>query len=178
MLTLHLHAEDPFISEAFEEILPQTGVCLTKNEDECDGILSSSHASSINLPVLNILNLPRPLRLVELISLLENLPYSQSLSFSHFSLDLREKILKNLKTQKKHRLTGKECQCLHFLYQHKGQEISKDRLLKEIWGYHPTTTTHTLETHIYRLRQKLEENSAMPQILRNCAIGYVLAGTL
>lgn len=175
MLILHLQIDDPFFSAAFEEILPQTGVFLTKNENECDGILSSSTSSAPDLPVLNIVSLPKSIRLIDFMSLLENLPYSRSLTFSHFSLDLREKILKNLKTQETHRLTGKECQCLRFLHQHKGQEISKERLLKEIWGYHPDTTTHTLETHIYRLRQKLEENPAIPQLLRNCTVGYVLS---
>ncbi len=175
MLALHLQIEDPFFSEALEEILPQLGVFVTNNENECDGILSSSKQSSTDLPALNILSLPRPIRLLDFISHLENLPYSQSLTFSHFSLNLREKILKNLKTQEMYRLTGKECQCLRFLHQHKEQEISKDRLLKEIWGYHPDTTTHTLETHVYRLRQKLEENPASPQILRNCTLGYVFS---
>jgi DNA-binding response OmpR family regulator len=105
---------------------------------------------------------------------LENLPYQQEITFSHFSLDLREKNLKNLKTQKTQRLTEKEVQLLRFFHQNKGQDMAKDKLLKEIWGYHPDVETHTLETHIYRLRQKIEEDPNAPDILLNGKEGYLI----
>ena len=87
---------------------------------------------------------------------------------------MREKILKNLKTQSLKRLTEKECQLLRFFHQNKGQEITKERLLKEIWDYHPEAETHTLETHIYRLRQKLEEDPNNPEVLLNGKDGYLI----
>ena len=172
ILKLHLQIKESLLLEALREILPQAGVCIKKNADECDGILHTALHSKSPLPSLNLLSLPRPLRFASLLALLENLPYSQDLAFSHFSIDLREKVLKNFKTQKEHRLTGKEYQLLRFFHQNRGQEISKDTLLKEIWEYHPRAETHTLETHIYRLRQKLEENPTLPQILLNCKDGY------
>ncbi|MBI2707054.1 MAG: winged helix-turn-helix domain-containing protein [Proteobacteria bacterium] len=175
MLNLNLQIQDLLFLEALEEILPQAGIYIKKDETECEGVLCTSLQSECTLPSLNLALLSRPLRLLDLLSLLENLPYSQDLSFSSFSLDLRERILKNVKTQKVHRLTGKECQLLRFFHQNKGQELSKDTLLKEIWEYHPDAATHTLETHIYRLRQKLEDDSACPQLLRNCKDGYVFS---
>ncbi len=175
MLNINLQIEDLLFVRIFEEILPQAGICIKKDKNECDGILCASSSLSSPLPALNFSNLPRPLRFLDLLSLLENLPYSQNLSFAHFSLDLREKILKNHHTQKVHRLTGKECQLLHFFHQNKGQKLSKDTLLTKIWDYHPEAATHTLETHIYRLRQKLEDDSAFPQILRNCKDGYIFS---
>ena len=172
MLKIQLQIEDLLLLEALEELLPQAGICINGNENESEGLLFTPPYSGGALPSLNFSNLGLPLRFLDLLSLLENLPYSQVIIISHFSLDLREKVLKNLKSQEIQRLTEKECQLLHFFHQHKGQELSKDKLLMEIWEYHPQAETHTLETHIYRLRQKLEEDPNVPQILLNCKDGY------
>ncbi len=51
-------------------------------------------------------------------------------------------------------LTDLETELLIFLYQHKGENCTKDMLLRNVWQYHSDVTTHTVETHIYRLRQK------------------------
>jgi DNA-binding response OmpR family regulator len=52
--------------------------------------------------------------------------------------------------------------------------VSRDVLLAEVWGYNATVTTHTLETHIYRLRQKIEKDPSVAQILVTEAGGYKL----
>ena len=173
VLNIHLHIADPITLEALQELFPQANLSFDVNTD-CEGILSTSPCISNTFPFINISTLPRPLRFLDLLSLIKNLPYTRVLSFFHFELNIREKVLRNLNTFQEHRLTGKECDLLRFFYQNKGQEIGKDRLLKEIWEYHPDTTTHTLETHIYRLRQKLEENPNSPTILLNCKDGYML----
>jgi DNA-binding response OmpR family regulator len=51
---------------------------------------------------------------------------------------------------------------------------SRERLLQEVWGYNSGVTTHTLETHIYRLRQKIEKDAAVSAILVTAAGGYKL----
>ena len=51
---------------------------------------------------------------------------------------------------------------------------SRETLLREVWGYNSGTTTHTLETHIYRLRQKIEKNAAAPATLVTEVGGYKL----
>jgi DNA-binding response OmpR family regulator len=52
--------------------------------------------------------------------------------------------------------------------------VSREVLLQEVWGYNSGVTTHTLETHIYRLRQKVEKDAALPAILVTEAGGYKL----
>jgi DNA-binding response OmpR family regulator len=73
------------------------------------------------------------------------------------------------------RLTEKETNILKFL-QRAGDTVSRDVLLHEVWGYNPAVTTHTLETHIYRLRQKIEKDSAYAKILITESGGYRLMG--
>jgi DNA-binding response OmpR family regulator len=74
---------------------------------------------------------------------------------------------------KRIRLTEKETNILKFL-QRAGDTVSRDVLLHEVWGYNPAVTTHTLETHIYRLRQKIEKDPAHAQILITESGGYRL----
>ena len=75
---------------------------------------------------------------------------------------------------KKVRLTEKETSILKFLYRAGDQAVGRDILLHEVWGYNAGVTTHTLETHIYRLRQKVERDAASPAILVTEAGGYKL----
>ena len=73
------------------------------------------------------------------------------------------------------RLTEKETAILLYLNRAKGGVVSRDELLREVWGYNANVTTHTLETHIYRLRQKIETNPANAQLLITDAGGYRLS---
>lgn len=72
------------------------------------------------------------------------------------------------------RLTEKETAILRFLYRAGQQVVTRDILLREVWGYNAGVTTHTLETHIYRLRQKIERDPAHAQLLVTDAGGYKL----
>ncbi len=72
------------------------------------------------------------------------------------------------------RLTEKETSILRFLYRADQQPVSRETLLQEVWGYNSGVTTHTLETHIYRLRQKIEQDAASPGILVTESRGYKL----
>jgi Response regulators consisting of a CheY-like receiver domain and a winged-helix DNA-binding domain len=71
------------------------------------------------------------------------------------------------------RLTEKETNILKYLYRI-GDTVPRETLLNEVWGYNPAVTTHTLETHIYRLRQKIEENPGEARILVTESGGYRL----
>jgi DNA-binding response OmpR family regulator len=75
--------------------------------------------------------------------------------------------------EQKIRLTEKETNILKFLYR-SGETVPRETLLHEVWGYNPAVTTHTLETHIYRLRQKIEINPGDARILITESGGYRL----
>ena len=76
---------------------------------------------------------------------------------------------------KKIRLTEKETNILKFLYRTNGSVVPRDILLHEVWGYNAGVTTHTLETHIYRLRQKIEPDPRNACLLVTESGGYRLA---
>jgi DNA-binding response OmpR family regulator len=83
---------------------------------------------------------------------------------------------KVLMTEKgtKIRLTEKETSILRYLYRAGQRVVQRDVLLQEVWGYNAAVTTHTLETHVYRLRQKIETDPANARILVTDAGGYKL----
>lgn len=84
------------------------------------------------------------------------------------------KLLVDMAGRRKIRLTEKETAILKFLYHAGDRTIARDTLLGEIWGYNASVTTHTLETHIYRLRRKMEREPARAEILVTEPGGYRL----
>jgi DNA-binding response OmpR family regulator len=90
-----------------------------------------------------------------------------------YSFRPSSKVLLNSKGQKI-RLTEKETAILRFLYRAGQTPMSRETLLQDVWGYNSGVTTHTLETHIYRLRQKIEKDAANPTILVTEVGGYKL----
>ena len=66
---------------------------------------------------------------------------------------------------KKIRLTEKEAAIIRYLYRAGQKVVTRDVLLEEVWGYNSGVTTHTLETHVYRLRQKIERDPSNAEIL-------------
>ena len=63
------------------------------------------------------------------------------------------------------KLTEREIDILIYLYKAGGKIVSKEELLQNVWEYSPETTTHTIETHIYRLRKKIESDEGTPLII-------------
>ena len=84
------------------------------------------------------------------------------------------KLLTDQSGRRKVRLTEKETAILKYLYRAGDRAIGRDTLLDEVWGYNAGVTTHTLETHVYRLRQKIERDPARAEILVTEAGGYRL----
>jgi DNA-binding response OmpR family regulator len=84
------------------------------------------------------------------------------------------KLLLQPARNRKIRLTDKETSILRFLHRAGGKPVLRQVLLNEVWGYNSAVTTHTLETHIYRLRQKTEVDPSKPQLLLTETGGYRL----
>ncbi|NQV48524.1 MAG: response regulator transcription factor [Rhodospirillaceae bacterium] len=85
------------------------------------------------------------------------------------------KLLVETETERKVRLTDKEAAILKFLYRAGDKVVGRDVLLDEVWGYNAGVTTHTLETHVYRLRQKIETDPSNARLLLTEPGGYRLA---
>ena len=95
-------------------------------------------------------------------------------AIGHYSFKPASKMLVDEKGSKI-RLTEKETSILKYLYRAGQKVVTRDVLLQEVWGYNSGVTTHTLETHIYRLRQKMERDPANAEILVTTPGGYRLA---
>jgi DNA-binding response OmpR family regulator len=91
-----------------------------------------------------------------------------------FRFQPARKLLVAAETGARIRLTDKETAILRHLHRAVGQVVPRDALLGAIWGYNSEVNTHTLETHIYRLRQKIEADSANATLLVTVPGGYRL----
>ncbi len=84
------------------------------------------------------------------------------------------KLLSDPAANKRLRLTEKETNILKYLMRSGEKSVGREELLREVWGYRANVTTHTLETHIYRLRQKIEPDAQNPRLLITETGGYRL----
>jgi len=70
-------------------------------------------------------------------------------------------------------LAGKEMELLRYLIERRGQPVSREELLKGVWGYHPGVTSRTVDVHVAWLRQKLEDNFQAPRYIHTVrGVGY------
>jgi len=115
----------------------------------------------IDIEKMEMVLLEKPFRISSLLIELEKLLSTNSFQNSEIFLmnDLKflpyKKVLINLNSKNKEHLTEKENKLLLYLCNNKNIEITKNVLLSSIWGISESINTHTLETHIYRLKQKL-----------------------
>ena len=122
----------------------------------------------------------KPFRYLELLKLIEThlnrTKKSENTQYSigNFVFKPNSKILES-NDGSSIRLTEKENNILKFLYKNSGNIVSRETLLHEVWGYNSKVTTHTLETHIYRLRQKFEDDPSNACFLITEPGGYKLS---
>lgn len=112
-------------------------------------------------------------RLKSCINIYEN-SHSGYLHFGHYTLKPIKKEIFNKKTEETVKLTEKEVAIIKYLYKSQDKIVGKNELLEHVWGYNPDVTTHTIETHIYRLRQKVEHDNVDEQLIITTEGGYRL----
>jgi DNA-binding response OmpR family regulator len=86
-------------------------------------------------------------------------------SIGPYTFHPAKKLLQHPAKNRRVRLTTKEVAILRFLYRSDGCPVDRKILMREVWGYDATVTTHRLETHIYRLRMKIESDPSYPDLL-------------
>ena len=122
----------------------------------------------------------KPLRMVELITLIRSQLFElwafgdMQFEIGNLSFVPANKMLFDTGSNSMQRLTEKETTILKFLYHAFPSDISKAHILAEVWGFQSTVSTHTLETHIYRLRQKISQLTDK-QLVVTTEHGYRLA---
>jgi DNA-binding response OmpR family regulator len=121
----------------------------------------------------------KPFRMSELLARLHaqlrNFDRSEQVVFpvGPYTFRPAKKLLHDTTKNRRIRLTDKETAVLKFLYRSE-QAVNREILMQEVWGYNAAVTTHTLETHIYRLRQKIEADPGHPSLLVTEGGGYRL----
>jgi DNA-binding response OmpR family regulator len=141
---------------------------------------SPYHAS----PGHDTITIAKPFRLSELMARLRarleargaETEASPSIRIGPYEFSAEDKALRHRTANQRIRLTEKEAAILAFLHRMGSRAVPRQELLTEVWGYNPAVTTHTLETHIYRLRRKIEADPAKACLLVTEAGGYRLAG--
>ena len=157
-------------SRAVRESAP---VMIVVDPDVCP-IIATQVGASPNEYVM------RPLRLCNLLERINCLLTSRKISTSRcyelgvLDFEPIKNLVRNKNTRVSVRLTEKEKLILEMLYNAKTESVSRDSLLKSVWGYQVAISTHTLETHVYRLRKKLQIASEVEGIILTTPGGYKL----
>ncbi len=147
-------------------------IMLTGSDDEADVVRGLDSGANDYIA--------KPFRLAELLARLRaqlrTFENSEDAVFSIGPYVFRPaaKLLQDPARNRKIRLTEKEAAILKFLYRAGARPVARQILLNEVWGYNAAVTTHTLETHIYRLRQKIEPDPSQSRLLITEGGGYRL----
>lgn len=185
-LRLLLLSPDPaFFKALSQQLTPQGFDCAEEGPDFDAVLLDGAQMPDPGLgPVLRLIGpqeetdeecLTKPVRLAQLVSRLRRLAdrfqSRRRRQIGDWDLDAQtSQLIRGGESQK---LTGKEAAILIELFEADGA-VGRDALLENIWGYGANISTHTLETHIYRLRQKIEADPGEPQVLLTLEGGYLL----
>ena len=122
-----------------------------------DNLVNNSVINNVNITLLK-----KPFRFLDLLAKIEETKQKKNINIKkifieHIEFSPNKKTLFNAKTQITMHLTEKENYLLNYLYNKKNVELTKNELLTDVWGVSNSVNTHTLETHIYRLKQKLDK---------------------
>jgi DNA-binding response OmpR family regulator len=98
----------------------------------------------------------------------------KELALGGYRFDTESRTLTDPRSSRTTRLTEKESALLRYLHRAGGRAVTREELLREVWGYAPDANSHTVATHIHRLRRKIEQETGGPRFLHNDENGYRL----
>jgi len=151
-------------------------VILSETYSEADAILSLETGAT------DYLAKPFSFRLLVAIlrarlrerTFLEKSPEETIVDIGPYQFWPMDRLIRHRTTHRVLRLTTRETDILRHLYRSGDMPITRERLLREVWGEEARVSCHTVETHIYRLRRKIERDPANPEILVTVAGAYRL----
>ena len=161
--------DKPELLKEFRAKHPKTPVFLLLSE--ADEIFESSN---LNITVAKPLQLDAFLNQLRAGSNLLDNSADGYLHFNRYELRPVAREILNLRNNEIVKLTEKEVAIIKYLYKARDKIVAKNELLQEVWGYSPDVSTHTIETHIYRLRQKVEHENPEAQLIMTEDGGYKL----
>ena len=171
----NLKPNDPNVLICHQEYINDKKILDMLNGSQCIKILATNINEKNSNIFDGVINLPTSVKefnkIVEISASKKQFSINSSIKIKDYSLDKNEKKL--IKTNISVILTEKEIQLLELFILNK-KPISKDKILSLVWKYSSDADTHTVETHIYRLRKKVYENFTDEQFILNNKEGYYL----
>ena len=171
----NLKPNDPNVLICHQEYINDKKNLDMLNGSQCIKILATNTNEKKSNIFDGVINLPTSVKelnkIVEISASKKQFSINSSIKIKDYSLDKNEKKL--IKTNISIILTEKEIQLLELFILNK-KPISKDKILSLVWKYSLDADTHTVETHIYRLRKKIYENFTDEQFILNNKEGYYL----
>lgn len=195
--TIVLHCASPVILKALQDYLENDFCLATTDAPSTPQALLTDHLtpSFIKIfhknhpqaavylllsPQIRVPTFPFPVRVLEtplrLKALKDQLlvpPTASTLTLNEFTLYLTNRRLTHADPSKNVILTEKETDLLQYLYEQHPTPVSREELLEKVWNYKSNVTTHTLETHLYKLKQKLVLSSG-ENLLQSTEEGFSL----
>ena len=178
MKTVKISLEDEILAEIVrEQLAAMPGLSLGENDVDLvvSRVKTQSQAPHLllggkaeeNCEVMSL-----PLKLGELkdrvryiLSGRDKFAQSETIEFLNYTLNTEDGVMTDVETEAQIRLTDKEKSLIMSLYQEDSKSLDRASLLQKVWLYAETAETHTLETHLYRLRQKLEEGFGLTDLI-------------
>ena len=174
--TIHVSSTPPHLADDIAPLIKQAIPTLTITDNPESFLCLSLSDNKIVLKHLNSgeeTTLLPPIKIAKIIQHIQkNYAKYCPIKIGPYLFDYSARTLD--KDNKTIHLTEKEADVLIYLDQNRGTGITRDNLLKNVWGYVDGIDTHTIETHIYRLRQKIEDNPIKSTILLTKDDGYHL----
>jgi len=193
MESLLVISNEPALAETLASELPEFAVTGTNANDAgnfvhngkfCLIIVDSDTHYPIDTTIENTVKLTRPIRLSDAVYTItrqvksKTAPLKEEIEFaSGYTFSSEQRLLRSVGSDVRIALTEKEVELLQYITKNDSKILSRDILLKNIWGYGDDINTHTLETHIYRLRGKLKQLNETLDIVFSEETGYGLKNT-